>query len=91
MVRDGAGAADGAVLFVQGGAQLVVGALLPVGVARRTGRGAIGPRGRQQVVELAEFVVERFAGKGGNRKEKDGEAGQEGVKVHGLGMLLRQK
>jgi hypothetical protein len=64
VVGDGLAAADGALRFVQRGADLVVGALLPVGVARGAGGGAgVGGRG-QQFVELAELVVE-WLGEGG--------------------------
>ena len=62
MVGDAAAAGDFAFGFVQGGAYRVVGALLPVSVARRAGGGAVGIRGGQHFFELAELVVEWFGG-----------------------------
>jgi hypothetical protein len=64
VIRDRLGAADRALALVQRGADRIVGALLPVGLARRAGGGADRGRGREQFVELAEFVVERFRCKG---------------------------
>ena len=64
MVGDGAAAGDLAPGFIKGGADRVLGALLPVGVAWRAGGGAVGIRGGQHFFELAELVVEWFGSEG---------------------------
>ena len=68
VISDGAAAGDLAPGFIERGADRVVGALLPVGVARRAGGGAVGIRGGQHFFELAELVVEWFGGEGRHGK-----------------------
>ncbi len=83
VIGDGAGAADGALVFVERRAQGVVGALLPVGVARRARGAARGGRRRQQLVELAELVVELVGGVGaGGQGEGQGDEAGEVLHVH---------
>ena len=90
VVGDGARAGDGALVLVQRGAQLVVGALLPVGVARGAGCGAGARRGGQQLVELAELVVEAVGGVGaGGQGKQEGGGARQVLHVHG--MWIRSK
>ena len=64
---------DFAARFVQGGADHVIGALLPVGMARRAGRRAIAIRRGQQFFQLAELVVEGRGGAQAGQGDKQGQ------------------
>lgn len=74
MVADLLAAGERTFGFVQRGADGVVRALLPVGGAGGAGGGAVSVGGGENLVQLAELVIERLRRECGHRKANGDEA-----------------
>ncbi|MNT09423.1 hypothetical protein D3C72_1442040 [compost metagenome] len=94
MIGDLLAGSDGAAFLIERGADHVIGALLPVGVAGRAGRRAVAVRRGQQFFQLAELVVEGRGGAQGGQGDRQGQTQgkQAGKDRHGafhLGVVDR--